>query len=73
MPVVAPIKRRKFIRYLKQCGFTGPFSGKRHEKMLHPDGRWLILPNPHESDISSEFLLALLKQAGISREEWEEL
>jgi hypothetical protein len=41
--------------------------------MLHPDGRWLILPNPHESDIGSEFLLALLKQAGISREEWEEL
>lgn len=56
MPTIAPIKRRKFIRYLKQCGFTGPFSGKRHE-----------------SDIGSEFLLALLKQAVISREEWEEL
>jgi len=54
-------------------GFAGPYSGGRHEKMLHPDGRILILPNPHESDISSGFLLALLKQAGIEREDWESL
>jgi len=73
VPPIAPIKRRKFIRYLKQSGFTGPYAGKRHEKMLHPDGRWLILPNPHEGDIGSEFLLALLKQAGIAREDWEAL
>jgi hypothetical protein len=30
----------------------------------------LILPNPHVGDIGSGFLLRLLQQAGISREEW---
>ena len=31
----------------------------------------LIIPNPHEGDIGPGFLRRLLKQAGISREEWE--
>ena len=30
----------------------------------------LILPNPHEGEISVGFLQRLLRQAGISREEW---
>jgi hypothetical protein len=30
----------------------------------------LILPNPHAGDIGPGFLLRLLQQAGISREEW---
>ncbi len=38
---------------------------------------WLILglrlPNPHSGDISGPFLLKILKQAGISRKEWEQL
>ncbi len=31
------------------------------------------IPNPHQGDISKEFLLRILKDAGISREEWEAL
>ena len=30
----------------------------------------LIIPNEHESDIGPGFLQRLLKQAGITREEW---
>jgi hypothetical protein len=30
----------------------------------------LIIPNPHEGDIGVGFLQRLLRQAGISREEW---
>jgi hypothetical protein len=30
----------------------------------------LILPNPHQRDIGVAFLQRLLRQAGISREEW---
>lgn len=33
----------------------------------------LILPNPHQGDISVGLLNRLLKQAGISREEWYSL
>lgn len=72
MPNVGPIKRRDLIAYLKVVGFTGPYPGKRHEYIKRPGVR-VILPNPHQSDISREFLLRILKEAGISREEWEAL
>ena len=32
----------------------------------------LIIPNEHESDIGPGFLSRLLKQAGVSRDEWLE-
>ncbi len=31
------------------------------------------IPNPHRGDISSGFLIRILRQAGITREEWEAL
>jgi len=30
----------------------------------------VIIPNPHEGEISVGFLTRLLRQAGITREEW---
>ena len=30
------------------------------------------IPNPHEGDISSDLLIRILKQAGVSRREWME-
>lgn len=33
----------------------------------------ITLPNPHQSDIGREFLARILRQAGISRDEWEKL
>jgi hypothetical protein len=30
----------------------------------------VIIPNPHHADIGAGFLQRLLRQAGISREEW---
>jgi len=38
--------------------------------MLH-DTRRLILPNPHRHDISPSLLTRLLKQAGVTRTEWD--
>ncbi len=31
------------------------------------------IPNPHQSDIGRELLIRILRQAGISREDWEKL
>ena len=31
------------------------------------------IPNPHQSEISKEFLIRLLRQAGIENEIWENL
>ena len=32
--------------------------------------RRFILPNPHKSDVSVDLLFRILRQAGVSREEW---
>jgi hypothetical protein len=33
----------------------------------------VTLPNPHKSDIGKEFLVRILKQAGIDKKVWEDL
>ena len=72
MPRWGPIKRKDLIRYLRQLGFEGPYSGGKHQLMVKHD-LTLRLPNPHQSDIGKEFLARILRQAKIDRDEWEKL
>jgi predicted RNA binding protein YcfA (HicA-like mRNA interferase family) len=57
---------------LRSTGFDGPYSGGKHPFMIKGD-LTLTLPNPHQGDIGRELLARILRQAGISREEWERL
>jgi predicted RNA binding protein YcfA (HicA-like mRNA interferase family) len=66
-----PIKRRELIRRLHLFGFEGPYSGGKHQFMVKGSLR-LALPNPHQKDISVELLVRILRQAGVSIEEWVE-
>ena len=72
MPVFGPIKRKELIRALRQAGFEGPLTGGKHEFLVRESLR-LTLPNPHVGEISKDLLSRILKQAGISRDEWEKL
>lgn len=72
MPAFGSIKRKDLIRTLKQAGFDGPHAGGKHEFMVKGNLR-LTLPNPHQGEISKDLLSRILKQAGISRSEWEKL
>lgn len=72
MPPFGPVNRKEFLRYLKQLGFNGHYSGGKHPFMLKGDIT-LRIPNPHQSDIGKELLARILRQAGISKDEWEEL
>ena len=72
MPRLGPIKRRELTQCLRQLGFEGPFSGGKHQFMIKGD-RALWIPNPHRGDIGVELLIRVLRQAGISKEEWERL
>ncbi len=72
MPNFGPIARNELIRYLRRVGFTGLFSGKRHQ-YLRKGSLKVFIPNPHQGDISKGLLAVILKEAGISRQEWEEL
>ena len=65
MPRLGPVRRDDLIRYLRQLGFAGPWSGGKHAFMER--GTLTIrIPNPH-------LLARILRQAGISAIEWERL
>ena len=66
------ISRRDLIEYLRQSGFDGPYQGGKHQFLLKGNLR-LTIPNPHQGDISVDLLGKILKQAGISRDEWAKL
>ena len=72
MPPFGPVSRRDLIRFLRALGFEGPFPGSKHAFMRRGTLD-LRLPNPHEGDVGKHLLARLLKQAGVSREEWERL
>jgi hypothetical protein len=63
VPPFGPIKRKDLI---------GPYPAGKHEYLVRGTHR-VHIPNPHEGEISKNLLNRLLKQAGVSREDWEML
>ncbi len=72
MPSFGPLKRADLIRALRRAGFEGPYSGGKHQFMVRDELR-LVIPNPHSGEIGRDLLSRILRQADISREEWEQL
>lgn len=72
MPPLGPIKRKDLIRYLKQVGFDGPYSGGKHQFMIKGEVT-VRIPNPHRGEIGKELLVRILRQARIERSDWETL
>jgi predicted RNA binding protein YcfA (HicA-like mRNA interferase family) len=72
MPRFGPVARRDLIRNLRAAGFSGPDAAGKHQIMRRCDVT-ISIPNPHLGDISADLLARILRQAGISREEWEGL
>lgn len=70
MPPFGPLKRRSLVAGLRKLDFTGPYSGGKHQFMVRGEVV-LTIPNPHQGDIGRDLLAVILKQAGISRREWE--
>jgi predicted RNA binding protein YcfA (HicA-like mRNA interferase family) len=65
------ISRRKLIQKFKSLGFEGPFSGKKHQFMIKGPMK-IRIPNPLRSkDIHQSLVNEILKQAGISLEDWD--
>jgi len=72
MPPLGPISRRKLVATLVALGFAGPYSGGKHEFMVRGDVT-VRIPNPHRGDVGVGLLTRILRQARISRDEWEEV
>lgn len=69
MPKLTPISWLGLVQRLRQLGFEGPFSGGKHPQMRRNE-LTVIIPNPHQGDINVGLLQRILRQAGITREEW---
>jgi len=67
------MKRRDFIRRLRQLGFEGPFSGTRHQFMLYEQHRLAI---PSNAEYSVAQLRTLIREVEdilgreVTVEEW---
>jgi predicted RNA binding protein YcfA (HicA-like mRNA interferase family) len=59
------------VARLKALGFSGPYTGGRHQFMVRGSVR-LVLPNPHRGEVGVDLLKRILRQAGIEEEEWLE-
>ena len=66
-----PVSRREIIKKFRALGFNGPYSGGRHQFMAKGNLK-VRVPNPHQKgEISESLLNEILRQADISKEEWE--
>jgi len=74
MPRLGPEKSHRVIGKLHQLGFEGPFGGGKHVFMRHPETRIKIPVPIHKGrDIPVGTLRAIIRQTGISVEEWQAL
>lgn len=72
MPPFGPVRQRELVGCLIRAGFEGPFSGGKHPFMAKGD-LTITIPNPHGGEIGRELLARVLRQAGLTRDEWEKL
>jgi hypothetical protein len=71
LPRLRAISYSELLRGLRSFGFKGPFSGGRHLYMIRGTLR-LTIPNPHRGKTGIDLLMRILRQAGITKEEWIE-
>ena len=67
---LSPVTRPELIRRLRSLGWSGPFTGSKHQHMVKGEIQ-LTIPNPHgRKDIGVNLLKILLNEAAISRGDW---
>ena len=71
MARLLPVSHKVFVRTLNKLGFEGPFAGGKHLYMIKGDFV-LTIPNPHSGDVGPDLLSRILRQTGITKEEWEQ-
>jgi predicted RNA binding protein YcfA (HicA-like mRNA interferase family) len=69
MPSLSPVSRRELVWTSKALGFEGPFPGGKHQWMRR-DRLRMTIPNPHPGAIDSGLIRRILRQAGITIDEW---
>jgi len=68
--MVSALSRKELIRKFRELGYTGPFSGGKHQFMIKGSQK-IRIPNPHIGDISLSLVKEILRQAGLSSQDWD--
>jgi len=68
--MVSALSRKELIRKFRALGYTGPFSGGKHQFMIKGSQK-IRIPNPHIGDISLSLVKEILRQAGLSSQDWD--
>ncbi|MCK9357624.1 MAG: type II toxin-antitoxin system HicA family toxin [Dehalococcoidia bacterium] len=71
MAELSPVSWQQLVRRLRQLGFEGPIAGGRHPFMVRGQ-LVLTIPNRHRGAVSVDLLSRMLRQAGITRDQWLE-
>lgn len=65
------ISYKELVRRFRELGYSGPYSGGKHQFMIMGKQK-IRIPNPHKSkDIHISLVKEILRQAEISEDEWE--
>lgn len=73
MVKLVPVSGKKFCKILEGLGFEKVFGKGSHVRFRHPDGRRTVVPIHDEENLGKGLLLTILKQIGLSKEEYENL
>ena len=74
MAKLSPLKANAIVRKLRRLGFDGPFPGGKHQRMVHPDtGQVIPIPIHKGKDVGIGLIRELIRELGITREEWIDL
>jgi predicted RNA binding protein YcfA (HicA-like mRNA interferase family) len=74
MPKLTPLKSRQVIDKLRALGFEGPFAGGRHSRMVHREtGKIIPIPIHGGKDVSVGLIRSIIRDLGITPDEWLEL
>lgn len=73
MSKLSPIISRKLIKLLEDLGFVQIRQKGSHVRMEHPDGRKTSVPLHAGEKVGTGLLSKILRDAGISRNEFEKM
>ncbi|VAX28434.1 hypothetical protein MNBD_NITROSPIRAE03-1215 [hydrothermal vent metagenome] len=73
MSKLSPAKSDEVIKVLEKLGFKKIRQSGSHAVFYHADGRWTTVPIHKGKDIAKGTLYKILKDAGLSNEEFRKM
>jgi len=73
MAKLPKISGKEMCKVLEKLGFVKVFGKGSHIRFIHGDGRKTVVPIHGNEDLGPGLLLEILKQASLTREDFEKL